>query len=73
LAISPIPLPQRNKTAHLSVRFNDASLSIFSLKAEADKHLRVGNQALWFAYWIAGRTKPRGDEQYSRSFKKDRK
>jgi hypothetical protein len=48
LAISPIPPPQRDKTAHLSVRFNNARFSIFSLKAEADRHLRVGKKALWF-------------------------
>jgi hypothetical protein len=67
LAISPIPPPQRDKTAHFAVRLNNARFSIFSLKAEADRHLRVGKKALWFVYWIAGRTKPRGDEQNSRS------
>jgi hypothetical protein len=30
------------------VRFNNARFSIFSLKAEADRHLRVGKKALWF-------------------------
>jgi hypothetical protein len=54
LAISPIPPPQRDKTAHLSVRFNNARLSIFSLKAEADSHLRVGNRALWFVIGSPG-------------------
>jgi hypothetical protein len=42
------PLRSAAKTAHLSVQFNNARFSIFSLKAEAGRHLRAGKRALWF-------------------------
>jgi hypothetical protein len=52
---------------------DDARLSIFSLKAEADRHLRVGKKALWFVIGSPGGRSRSGDEQYSRSHKRDRK